>query len=130
MLSTFHAICLITKALFVVAFICLLGISVMLFLLSGFLSPIEGKEIVGTIFCGGIYTAGSAIVLGERFSVLVMTVLSIFLNIIGAVFWVPCLHSNESYLAVLGMILTMLSIICIILRFSTIGKTKKSSSCL
>jgi hypothetical protein len=130
MLSTFHTTCLITKVLFVVAFICLLGISGMLFLFSGFLNLSEGKELVRTMFCGGIYTAGSAIILGEKFSILVMTVSSIFLNILGAVFWVPSLGSNESYFAVFGIVLTILSIICIILRFSTNGKTKKSSSCL
>ena len=116
MASAYRSWCQITKAVFVVA---LLGLALLcgaIIMFSGFLNRGEGGKIFGPILCAGVYLVGSIFTLGERFSSQQMIGIGIFLNVLGAVFWVPTLGSRESIFGIVGIGLALLWAACIISR--------------
>jgi hypothetical protein len=128
MQSAFYTAALIAKIAFGFASIGLVVLSGFLLLFSGFLNPGEGRDLFLNMLCAGIYTIGSVIVIGDRFSIPMMLTLGIILNILGAVFWFPALGSSEAYFAVIGVALTSLWVICIALRIATANKASHSTA--
>ena len=128
MQSTFYTASLIAKIAFGFASIGLIILSGFVLLFSGFLNPGEGRDLFLSMLCAGIYTIGSAIVIGDRFGIPVMLALGIILNILGAICWVPALGSSEAYFAVIGIALTSLWVVCAALRIATANKASHSTA--
>jgi len=118
MLATYNTACLVTKLAFIAALIGFVILSGMLFMFSGFLNPGEGQDLFLSMLCGGVYIVGSIIIIGDRFSIPVMVVSGIILNLMGAFYWTPALGSNEAYFAVIGIVLTSLWFLCVALRIT------------
>ena len=130
MSSTFYISCMIAKLIFALAFICILIIIVSLLLFFGFFNPSEIRELGVNLICGGIYTLGSFFSIGERFDKSTMLILGVLLNVLGSVWWLPTLGTSESYIALIGIILTLIWCLCIILRITSAQKKGRKSSCL
>lgn len=128
MLTAYNISCLITKFAFIAALIGFVILSGMLFMFSGFLNPSEGQDLFLSMLCGGVYIVGSIIVIGDRFSVPVMIVSGIILNLVGAFYWAPALGSNEAYFAVIGIALTSLWFISATLRLTIANKPSHSTA--
>lgn len=119
MTSAYRAFCLISKAAFGAALTGFVLLAAMILLFSGFLNPGEGNRLFLGMFCGGAYLVGSIFSIGERFGATTMVCLGILLNLFGAVYWVPSWGSSESYIAVIGVALTLLWCVCIVLRIAS-----------
>jgi hypothetical protein len=121
-MSAFNTACVITKVAFVCALLGYVILGAALVMMSGFINNArEGQAIALTMLCGGIYIIGSLFAIGDRMNATAMAAAGVILNILGAAVWVPTIGSNEPQFAVIGIFLSVLWLVCIILKYA---KTK------
>ncbi|MFZ9937017.1 MAG: hypothetical protein ACO3JG_08125 [Luteolibacter sp.] len=121
-MPAFNTACVITKVAFVFALVGYIILGAALVMMSGFInSAREGQAIALTMSCGGIYIIGSLFVIGDKLNATAMAVAGVILNLLGAAVWVPTIGSSEPQFAVIGVFLSVLWLVCIVLKYA---KTK------
>ena len=112
----FRLACVITRVAFMLALFGYAILGAALFMFSGFMSRREGLEISLWMLCGGIYIIGSLFAIGDKLSAKMLVVVGVLLNLHGVLFWAPSWGSGELHLAVIGLVLSMLWLLCILLK--------------
>ena len=125
-MPAFNTACVITKVAFVFALVGYIILGAALVMMSGFInSARESQAIALTMLCGGIYILGSLFAIGDRLNATAMAIAGLILNSVGAVVWVPTIGSSEGQFAVIGMLLSLLWLVCIVLKYA---KTKANKT--